>query len=358
MKGVFKKIAEKVWLQGDPAKDRTVGLIVFGTGGVFLGIGCFSVAMLLLIVVSATGLHGMKPIHFWMTMLFLIYLTGWFIVTGLGSIKARRWARALLLVGAWVAVFFGTLTLALMLYVLPEIFNLLSESRLIPPSAAMGILYFSAFVLVVFQVVFPMAGVAFYGLKSVQNTCERRNPDPGWTDRCPLPLLAMSFILILGSLSIFTGATTNYTVFLFGHVISGFAGLLVMLFISLACGYVGWGAFTRRMHAWWGAYALILLTASSLMLTFSEMDMPNLYAHMGYSADQVHELQNVHLITPVTLTFISCMWGIMACIYLVWVRDSFRPEKDEGKVKSHQQIKAEEAAAQPKEEPRIRMRLD
>ncbi len=94
------------------------------------------------------------------------------------------------------------------------------------------------------------------------------------------------------------------------------------------------------------------------MLTFSEMDMPNLYAHMGYSADQVHELQNVHLITPVTLTFISCMWGIMACIYLVWVRDSFRPEKDEGKVKSHQQIKAEEAAAQPKEEPRIRMRLD
>jgi hypothetical protein len=65
-----------------------------------------------------------------------------------------------------------------------------------------------------------------------------------------LPLLAMSFISVLGCASIITGSTINYTVFFYGHVVSGFPGMLVVAGVALACGYVGWGAFTRKMHAW------------------------------------------------------------------------------------------------------------
>ncbi len=217
MKKFLKSAVERVWLAGDPEKDCTVGLVVFGTMEILLGLFCFTLAMLLLIVVSANGLHGIKPTHFWMSMGSLFYLTGWFIVMGLGSIKARRWARALLLVGAWVAIFFGTLALALALYILPETYGLLADSGLVPPMAALGILYFTIAVLVILLVVLPLALVVYYELKGVKATCERRNPEPSWTDRCPLPLLAMGFISIMGSLSIVVGATTNYVVFLFGH---------------------------------------------------------------------------------------------------------------------------------------------
>lgn len=342
----------------DAARDRTVGLIVFGTLDILFGIFCFAMAMVLLISVSAMGLGGMKPVHFHLALLFLFFMTGWFVVVGLGSIKARRWARALLLVGAWVAVFFGTLVLAVILFVLPEMYNLVADSDLFPPSGALDFLYALISVLVLLQVAFPVIGIAFYGAPSVQATCARLNPAPSWTDRCPLPLLAMSFISITGSFSILFAGTTNYTVFVFGHVLSGVPGLVVVAFISAVCGYVGWGAYTRKMHAWWGAYALIVLISASMMLTFSGMDMAAVYDLMGYTEEQSLHLQQFYPLSPSTLTFMSCAWGVMACIYLVWVRDLFRPERDVVEVKSYQQRRTEEAAAKPEDAPRIRMRLD
>lgn len=358
MKAFIKKVAEAIATEADPERDRSTGLVVFGALDVLLGIFCFSLAMLLL-VVSSDGLHGMRPSFYWMAMAFLFGSTAWYIVLGLGSIKARRWARALLVVGAWVAVFFGTLALALVLYILPEVYEVLADSGSIPPPLVLGLLYFSVFVLLFLQVIFPLMAIAFYGLESVRTTCERRHPEPSWTDRCSLPLLVMGFISTLGCLSVFAGAATRYTVFLFGHVVSGWPGMLVLAGLSLACGYAGWGAFTRKMHAWWGAYALILITCSSLMLTFAELDLPVLYAHLGYSPERIEQQQKFLSLSPATLTFISCIWGIMASIYLVWVRDCFRPEKDAIKIKSHQQRIAEEEAAKPKPTPpRNRMRLD
>lgn len=359
MKELFKRAREWVWLEGDPAKDRRVGLVVAGTLEIVLGILCFTLAMLLLIVVSTTGLGGMKGSQFWMAMGGMFYLTAWFIVMGLGSLKAKRWARALVLVGAWVTVFFGTLALALVLYILPEVHALMTASGFIAPMVAMGILYFVIFVLFVLQVLFPVLAIIFYNLQGVQATCERINPEPCWTDRVPLPLLAMGFISAMGCLSIVAGVTTNYVVFVYGKVVSGGYGFLVTLCISAGFGYVGWGAFRRKMHAWWGAYALVLITSSSMMLTFSGLEVETLFAQMGYTAGQIERLGHFKAFNPAMLTFISCIWGIMACIYLVWVRDCFKPEKYMDEVKSFEQIKAEEEAAKPKEETgRPRMRLD
>ncbi len=360
MKDVFKKAREWVWLEGDPEKDRSVALVVAGIVEIVLGILAFSLAMLLMVILSSTGLGAMKPGHLWLVMGFMFYLTVWFIVMGMGSMKARRWARVLVLVGAWVTLFFGTLMMALALYVLPEVHNLLADSGLLSPEAALVMLYSWSLLMLLLQVAFPLFAIAFYSMKGVEATCERLNPDPCWTDRIPLPLLAMGIISTLGALSLVTAAPTNYVVFLFGRIVDGGAGLAVVLLISLACCYVGWGAFTRKMHAWWGAYALVLITSSSMMLTFSEMDMDVLYTRMGYTAEQIAQLSRYEALNPAMLTFVSCVWGAMACIYLVWVRDCFRPKEEETAVKSYAQIRSEEQQNKPDEErPKgPRMRLD
>ncbi len=345
-------------MAGAVDKDHTVGLIVFGILEILLGIVCFSAAMLLLIVVSSVGLHGMKPVHFAMAMGGFFCLTVWFVVMGMGSFRAKRWARALVLVGAWVSLFLGTLLLALFLHVLPETCVALADSGLVLPSTALGILYFTVLVLVVLLVVFPMSAVLFCGLKGVQNTCERINPDPCWTDRCPLPLLTMCFVSLFGCLSVVFGATTNYTVFFYGRVLSGAPGFAVIALVSAAFGYVGWGAYSRKMRAWWTAYALVLLASSSMMLTFSEMNMAELYVHMGYSAEQVGQLEAFRIFNPAMLTFMSFTWGVIACIFLIWVRDCFRPEKHTTVVKSYQQLKAEEEATRSTTPARPRMRID
>ncbi len=357
MKNFIKKAKERVWLEGDPDKDRSVGLVVCGILEIVLGILCFSVAMLLLVMVSSTGLGGMKAAHFWMAMGIMFYLTAWFIIMGLGSLKRCRWARSLTLVGAWVTIFFGTLVLALALYILPELHNLLMESELISPMGALVFLYIAILVLLVLQVIFPLVAIVFYSMAGVQTTCERKHPSPGWTDRCPLPLLAMGSISILGSLSVFVGGTTNFVVFFFGTILKGGTGFAVLLLISISFAYVGWGAYKRKTHAWWGAYALVLLTSSSMMLTFSEMDMDMLYLHMDYTEEQMTHLAGLGPFNPAVLTFVSGIWGIMACVFLVWVRDCFRPEKDQVLAKSYEQIKAEEETNKPAESGKPRMRV-
>lgn len=349
---------ERVWLEGDPERDHSKGLAVFGTLEIGLGVMAFAFAMFLLVLASETGLGGMKASHYWIAMGFLFYMTGWFCVMGMGSIKALRWARTLMLVGSWVTLFFGTLALAVVLYLLPWVYNLLADSGIFSPQRALGALYVGLPVLVVLQLVFPLAAILFYSLKGVQTTCERRNPGPCWTDRSPLPLMAMGFVSGFGVSTVLLGATTNYVVFVFGRIWTGFPGFVVVAALASACGYVGWGAFTRKMPAWWAAYAVILLTSSSMMLTFAELEMDRLYERMGYSPDQIASLQQLQFVSPAVLTFVSCIWGIMACTYLVWVRDCFLPEKDVTVVKSYQQRKAEEMSARLPEAGRPRMRLD
>ncbi|HSR88363.1 MAG TPA: hypothetical protein VLL07_05375 [Pontiella sp.] len=362
MKELLKKARKRVWLEGDPDRDRSTGLAVFGALEIAMGLLTFFFAMFLLVLVSETGIGGMKRSHCWITMSFLFYMTGWFCVMGFGSIKAFRWARALMLVGSWVTVFFGTLVLALVLHLLPWVYNLLADAEILSPQMALVALYAGVLVLITVQLVFPMASIVFYSLKGVRATCERRHPEPSWSDRCPLPLMAMGFVSALGVSTLLFGATTNYIVFLFGRIWTGFPGFTVVAAIACACGYVGRGAFARKMRAWWAAYAIILLTSSSMMLTFAELDMEDLYERMGYSAVQVASLQQFQFFSPALLTFGTCLWGIMACTYLVWVRDCFRPEKDAIEVKSYQQRKAEETASRlPEDLPdvrRPRMRLD
>ena len=192
MKDFLKKAQERVWLEGDPERDHSTGLVVFGTLEMIMGVMAFAFAMFLLVMVSATGLGGMKASHYWIAMGFLLYMTGWFCVMGMGSIKALRWARMLMLVGSWVTIFFGTLALALLLHLLPWVYNLLADSGLLSPQSALMVLYVGLPILVVLQLIFPLTAILFYNLKGVQATCERRNPAPCWTDRSPCRISSMS----------------------------------------------------------------------------------------------------------------------------------------------------------------------
>lgn len=358
----FTKAREWAWREGDPTKDRSKQLAVAGMIEFGLGLLSFALAMQLMVIVASTGLGGIKPVHFWMSMGGMFYLTAWFVVMGFGSLEGRRWARSMILVGAWVSIFFGTMTLALAFYVVPEALNLMDQAG-VSPEAALASLYFAVVALVLLQFVFPTAAVLFYGMKSVRATCERMHPRPCWSDRVPLPLMAMGFVSGIGSLSFVFGASVNYVVFLFGNVVSGSTGMVWVALISLAFGYVGWGAFTRKTHAWWGAYGLVLFTSTSLMLTFAELDMDVLFERMGYSAEQTAELLRIEPLNPAMLTFVSCVWGVMACLYLVWTRDCFHPEKDaDAEVKSFEALRAEAAEQESAEEEdpfeRPRMRLD
>lgn len=363
MKSTLKNTNDRIWKQIRSKNPQVVGLVAFGIADIVMGLFCFSLAMLVIIMASSTSQTDLSFVAYATAVGFLFGTTGWYIVLGLGSLRARRWACALLVAGGWVTVFFGAIGLALLFYVLPELYDALSRAMPTSPNAVMYLVTSVVVVLVFLQVIFPLMLISFYGLASVRRICEERNPTPCWTDNYALPLLVMVFISVLGCLAVLGGALTNYTVFFYGRLLFGISGFAVVAVLSVASGYIGWGALHRQMKAWWIAYALVLLTAASMMLTSATLDMDHLFTCMGYSAGQI-ELQNEFLsLSPAVLTVTSILWGLMASVYLLWVRECFVPIPVEKVVKSYQQRMVEEEATRVKKNPpdvipSDRMRLD
>ena len=89
----------------EPHKDRRSGLVVFGALQILLGLFFF----LVLLRTAATARVNVAQ-----SLFFIGVFTFYLVVTGIGSIRGRRWARALIAAvsGAWTV--FGTFGLALL----------------------------------------------------------------------------------------------------------------------------------------------------------------------------------------------------------------------------------------------------
>ena len=127
-------------------KDRKVGLIVFGL--IQLAIGGLCALMVALMFVSLAVASRLGPAAAgsmnagMMIPATLIYILAalWFITMGVGSILARRWARALILVSSWIWLIAGIMGLVFALSFMPGMFDNMGESGQIPAHMAASLL--------------------------------------------------------------------------------------------------------------------------------------------------------------------------------------------------------------------------
>ena len=114
---------------GPDFKDRTTGLIVFGILEIIFGAFCaLMVPLMIFGMFVSAGLHkgSTPPVGASMMIpgiLFYVLIAVWSIWMGIGSIKARRWARALLLVTSWLWLISGMVGLVFMLVLLPNMYD-------------------------------------------------------------------------------------------------------------------------------------------------------------------------------------------------------------------------------------------
>jgi hypothetical protein len=254
----------------EPHKNRRAGLVAFGV--VQLLLGCASLVLLFRIVASppATAPQAI-----------LLYCIGalYFFATGVGSIRGRRWARALIAAvsGAWAAL--GAVALS---------------APLLRGVAASTILIYALFLIAV-----PLGLTIFYSSRDTALTADELDPVPRWTDRAPVPVLAVCAVLAFGAAEALLMSAEQHFVFLWS-VLVGAPAALALIVLSLLFAHLAMQLYRLRLYAWW---VLLLL-------------------HIIGGATWAASLAGGARFTPSSAATAAC-W-IVYLGFLVWLRRYFR----------------------------------
>src|SRR5262245_13357668 len=111
-----------------PYQDRGAGLILFGALEMLLALGCLGMLALASVGVALAPQQGGPPPRTMLPGLGIYLLLGaFFDAMGIGTILARRWARTLMLIVSWLWLIVGILSLVVLLFVFPDLFDRIQE---------------------------------------------------------------------------------------------------------------------------------------------------------------------------------------------------------------------------------------
>ncbi|MFA6242379.1 MAG: hypothetical protein WC655_15700 [Candidatus Hydrogenedentales bacterium] len=318
---------------GPVFKDRSTGLIVFGILQIALGALCVLVLVLMALGIAATrAMNETGPAAMsWQMMVPGLFLYGamgaWFITMGIGSVMARRWARALTLISSAIWLMGGVSGLVVMLVFMPDVYAQMGEKGQIPPEMAVVMKYVMAGSLLVFGVFLPGMLLLFYGRKNVKATCEFRDPNVRWTDACPLPVLAVSLLCCAMSLSMLTTGSYGWALPFFGRVVSGATGAAVAISVAVVFMCLAWGMYRLRAAAWWGMLAMIVVWGVSTMLTFSRTGMSDFYKAMNLPPEQLEIVNQTGFAQSPWFAVYCGVWIAVFIGYLMYIRKYFKAPK-------------------------------
>lgn len=278
--------------------DRKAGLIIFGIVQVLIGIAC---GVLLLGAAAGSELARHQGAEAGATLASSLVAYGiftvYFISTGIGSMRRRRWARALSLVVSAVWLAAGVVATLVLAIALPAL----------APRAPLAAIVGGA---TLAMIALPAALVLFYRGEAVRWTCERSD-GPRWTDRVPLPVLAVALTLGFGSL-VMLANLSNPVLSIFGTDVSGAPAAVALLAFAMLCAFLAVQFYRLKESAWW---TLVLLQVIGCAVAIVSMiGAPS--GPAGSDADAVYR-------NPLIMTIMIATW-VAYFAFLLYLRRFFR----------------------------------
>lgn len=310
-----------------PFKDRKTGLVIFGAITVLMG--CCSALLVPLVIFGRTLAANSSNPPPSSPIVFPVVLYGFFAVAlvslGIGSIRARRWARAILVIWSWSWLIIGVMSLLVFAFMAPQLIATIQAARLpgqpeftattryilvLTPIVILGTMY----------VLLPLTWALFYSGRNVKATCEARDPIIRWTDRCPLPVLAVCLWLVLGALMMLLMPALHAVAPFFGVLLSGMAGTIVYLLLAFIWVYAAWALYRLDRRGWWAIFAVMVVLCVSNLITYSLHDLSEVYAAMGYSTAQIGQIRKLVALDRSLLLWCSLVFTVPFLGYLLYIR--------------------------------------
>ena len=297
-----------------PYRDRRTALLIAGVLEILLGVGAWLIVGLMIFAASMVTAQGAGSTGSMIPGLAVYGIAGLvFVMLGVGSIRARRWARALWLVVSSFWLIGGVLAAAVVALLMASVAGV--ESILL-----IAILSFFA----VFMIGLPASLLAFYRSPHVKATCEAAAPEPCWTDGCPLPVLGAALWFASMTLTLpWMGWLYGGLYPFFGHFVRGAAGHGLWMVSGLLSGIATYGIYRRIHTLWLLGLVLVLGQGISATVTYAVVDPKELFAAMGIEGAALEQIERMGMIRP------SYMIGSVAAAILpmvgllLWARACF-----------------------------------
>lgn len=317
-----------------PYKDRKTGLAIFGAIQIAMGGFCALMIPLMLIGMLASAAlnkdaaSSMPATTMIPGLIFYVLMAACFIWLGIGSIQARRWARALCLVASWLWFISGITGMLFMLLFMPDMYEQMSKDGQMPANLVIVVKYVTFGFLAIIYILIPGAFILFYGSRNTQATCEQRDPKIRWTDKCPLPVLALTLMAGCCASSLPFMGLYGWAVPFFGIIVTGGAGAGIALIFLVLLVYITRGLYRLDLKAWWCAVGLALFWGASCAITFSRITLMAFYEKMNFPAQQLEIMRKMSFTQSHSLTYACLFWVLLVLAFLLYTKRFFQKATD------------------------------
>ena len=254
---------------------------------------------------------------------------------GIGSIMARRWARALLLIFSWCWLMMGVLTICSMAFFMPRMLANMraaggANQAAIPPAAETFAMAFMFLFIGVFFVIAPAVWIFFYNSRHVKATCERRDPVTRWTDACPLPVLGLCVVVMASAPMMLLMPFSGHVVMpFFGMFLTGISGSVFCLVFAAIWVYAAWSLYKLEQRGWWLIIVIMCVSIVSGLLTFARHDMMEMYSLMNYPPAQLEQIQQSGMLMGNGMIWLMSFSILPFLGYLLYIRKFLRRSGDQ-----------------------------
>lgn len=309
-----------------PYRDRRTALLIAGVLEILLGVGAWLMAAFMVWVASMLAAQGAGSKGSMIPGMAAYGIAGLvFVILGVGSIRARRWARALWLIVSSFWLICGVFTVAVIAWFMPSALAGAAPPGQQPPPGVQSILWIAILSFVaVFMIGLPASLLAFYRSPHVKATCEAAAAEPCWTDGCPLPVLGAT--LWFGSMTLtlpWMGWVYGGLYPFFGHFVRGAAGHGLWMVSGLLSGIAAYGIYRRIHTLWLLGLVLVLGQGISATITYAVVDPKELFAAMGTEGAAVEQIERMGMLRP-SFMIGSVSAAILPMVgLLLWARACF-----------------------------------
>jgi hypothetical protein len=319
-------------------QDRSTGLILVGIVEICLGLVCLTMlAFMGIAALSVSRLPeaqaaGMNSRAMLAGGVFYLLIAAFFFTLGVGTLLGRRWARTIMLVVSWSWLIGGVFGMIVMFFILPRMTAAISATAgssgaAADPGFGMVVMGCASIVVGLLYIVLPGILLLFYRGPNVKATFEVKDPNIPWTDRVPVPVLALTLLFGAGTVGALAG--TIYAVLpAFGYVLTGLPAILVFLVLAALAALLAWAVYRMRPAAWWGVLAWSVLGGVNSLFFFKNggAGLRRMYEAMGTPAVQLEQLEKMGIYDlwshPVVLALTALGWlGWLG--FLIWVKRFF-----------------------------------